>query len=48
MDSWCVCNKISVGNKNANMLTWLFLSWVIIQPFNAQRECWEQQVMMYI
>jgi hypothetical protein len=34
--------------RNANILTWLFLSWVIIQPFKAQRESREQQIMMHI
>jgi len=26
-------------NKIANTLTWLFVSWVMAQPFNAQWEC---------
>jgi hypothetical protein len=35
-------------NKTAYTFTRLLLSWVMVQPFNAKRECREQEVMKYI
>jgi hypothetical protein len=40
--------RFELRTRNANMLTRILLSWVMIQPFNAQWESRKQQVMMYI